>query len=709
MRKLFFYALIMAMTVANSTFTACTSEQEGQLNELVSSKNKLKLNVNTSAITNSRALIEETYLPNDSEIGVTLLASDGNKYDGKTYSNIKFTADGTTSQTWTGSSDILLSATSGNVYAYYPYSSNVTDITAVPVETGTQTDYMYATEVTDVYDADSEVDITMNHALSAIRFALKKGTYTGTGTVTSVSVTSTATATGATMNAKTGVLSSFSGSGSEISVTKGISLTTSEQNADVIVVPTGTNAALTLKVVIDGKTYSVNTDALTLSKGNIYKYTVTVNSTSLELSGVTVGDWGYNESGNPVIDLGYKVTIAGDLTDIALANTISGSTLTIKAVPFTYGVPVKEISYEGTATVTQSADETTGIRTITVSSLQSNVTVNFDGTGYQLNFAGDQSGMTVTKSVASDGTITITASPTVSGTRVKEVSGSGSATMNQSLNSETGVRTITISNQTSAYTITFDGVEDIPVTATTGVYAVSSTGELIDVANADESCIAVALVVEDAPTPQKIWIEKYGESNTTSIKAAYEADGASNTSYTYFYWGMYGSDISGITNYTGTGGGFTDSGNYLPKEDGSYSSGSYQMNGDWTTWTSGVISDFNGKANTAALQAATDTDNYTTYANMATWCTKFNETPSENQGYSDWYIPAGGQLALMFRHMTSINAALTAIGGTTIASYCYWSSSEYSSNSRWYVHFYTGDVDYYSKPNSGRVRFVRDF
>ena len=709
MRKLFFYALIMAMTVANFTFTACTSEQEGQLNELVSSKNKLKLNVNTSAITDSRALIEETYLPDDSEIGVTLLASDGNKYDGKTYSNIKFTADGTTSQTWTGSSDILLSATSGNVYAYYPYSSSVTDITTVPVETGTQTDYMYATEVTDVYDADSEVDITMNHALSAIRFALKKGTYTGTGTVTSVSVTSTAAATGATMNAKTGALSSFSGSGSEISVTKGISLTTSEQNADVIVVPTGTNAALTLKVVIDGKTYSVKTDALTLSKGNIYKYTVTVNSTSLELSGVTVGDWGYNESGNPVIDLGYKVTIAGDLNNIALANTVSGTTLTIKAVPFTYGVPVKEISYEGTATVTQSADETTGIRTITVSNLQSNVTVNFDGTGYQLNLAGDQSGMTVTKSVASDGTITITASPTVSGKRVKEVSGSGTATMTQSLNSETGVRTITIKNQTTAYTVTFDGVEDIPVTATTGVYAVSSTGALIDVANADETCIAVALVVEDAPTPQRIWIEKNETANTTSIKAAYTADGASNTSYTYFYWGMYGSDNSSITNYTGTGGGFTDSGNYLPKEDGSYSSTNYQMNGDWTTWTSGVISDFNGKANTAALQAASDTDSYTTYANMATWCTKFNETPSENQGYSDWYIPACGQLALMFRHMTSINAALTKIGGTTIASDFYWSSSEYSSLYGWYVDFYIGGVYRHNKYDNIRVRFVRDF
>ena len=705
MRKLFFYAFIMAMTVVNYTFTACTSDQEGQLNELTSSQNQLKLNVNTSAITASRALIEETYLPDNSEIGVTLLASDGNAYDGKTYSNIKFTADGTTSQTWTGSSNILLSATPGNVYAYYPYSSSVTDITAVPVETGTQTDYMYATEVTGVYDAESEVDITMNHALSAIRFALKKGTYTGTGTVTSVSVTSTAAATGATMNSKTGTLSNFTGSGNEISVTKGISLTTTEQNADVIVVPTGTNAALTLKVVIDGKTYSVTTDALTLSKSNIYKYTVTVNSTSLELSGVTVGDWGYNESGNPVIDLGYKVTIAGNLTDIALANTVSGTTLTIKAVPFVYGKPVNEVSYEGTATVSQSIDATSGIRTVTVSSLQSNVTVNFAGTSYQLVLAGDQSGMTVTKSVAADGTVTITATPTVEGKRVKEVSGSGSATMTQSLNSETGVRTITIKNQTTAYTVTFDGVEDIPVVATAGVYAVSSSGALIDVANADESCIAVALVVGE----HKFWIEKNETKNTETYKAAYNEFGATNTGYTYLYWGGYGTDQTGIPTYNKADA--SNSYGYLPQANGSYSS-TPNLSGDYTTWTSGALSDFNGKANSDVIKTITTngTSSSKSYAPMGILLNKFNDANNEeNGGYTDWYIPACGQLSLMFLNMTAINTALTAIGGQTIASDTYWSSSEYSSNYGWRVYFYTGFVGNGIKSNDRRVRFVRDF
>ena len=226
-----------------------------------------------------------------------------------------------------------------------------------------------------------------------------------------------------------------------------------------------------------------------------------------------------------------------------------------------------------------------------------------------------------------------------------------------------------------------------------GVYAISASGDPVTVANANNSCIGVALIVNDAPTPQYLMIEKNGEANTTSIKAAYTEDGATNTSYQYFYWGMNGSDNSGITNWT------EGHGSTIPT--------------DYTTWSTNSTyawNDFNGKANTAALQAASDTDSYTTYANMGTYCTKFNQTASENQGYTDWYIPALGQLSLMFLNMTEINEALTAIGGTTLnSSYTYWSSSEYSDNYGWRVNFsYGGIVGYFNKYDFNWVRLVRD-
>ena len=244
-------------------------------------------------------------------------------------------------------------------------------------------------------------------------------------------------------------------------------------------------------------------------------------------------------------------------------------------------------------------------------------------------------------------------------------------------------------------------------TMANGVYAVGADGSPVMVEDADESCIGVALIANDAPTPQRLMIEKNETNNTTSIKAAYDADGATDTGYTYFFWGMRGQDVSDITNYTQTGGGGTKSYGNLPKPDGTYN-GTPNLSADYTTWTSGCLSDFSGKANTAALMEVEDADSYTTYANMATWCSKFNETPSENQGFNDWYIPSMGQLALIYLNKTAINEALTKIGGMTFASNYYWSSSEYSSTIGFYVSFSSGSVNYNLKSYGCRVRVVRD-
>ena len=215
-----------------------------------------------------------------------------------------------------------------------------------------------------------------------------------------------------------------------------------------------------------------------------------------------------------------------------------------------------------------------------------------------------------------------------------------------------------------------DGEVDAP----NGVYAVKVDGSLVSVDEADETCIGVALIVNDADTPQHIMIEKNGDSNITSIKAAYEADGATSTDYFPFYWGPYDTDVSGITNWT----------------DGDLAF----IRTDYTTWSTNPTyawNDYNGKANTAAMMNVTDSDRYIVYANAATYCVKFNETETENQGFSDWYIPALGQLALIRINVTDINAALIKIGGTTINRYeHHWSSSEGSSKGGWCLPFGNG-------------------
>ena len=215
---------------------------------------------------------------------------------------------------------------------------------------------------------------------------------------------------------------------------------------------------------------------------------------------------------------------------------------------------------------------------------------------------------------------------------------------------------------------------------TAKVYAVSSTGSLIDYNSADASALGVALIA--------------GEHKFMIAKA--DATDGTNTT---LYWDKSYSDLS-LTNYGNVDG--TNLDGYLPMADGTFAgySSSTHLSDDFTTWTAGALSDFNGKANTAVIAAAS--------SDARDMCTVLN-TFNASDSYKDWYIPACGQLALMYLNMTEINAALAKIGGTALQEFYYWSSSESSSNKSWPVAFRDGNVGTYLKNNTyARVRFVRD-
>ena len=225
-------------------------------------------------------------------------------------------------------------------------------------------------------------------------------------------------------------------------------------------------------------------------------------------------------------------------------------------------------------------------------------------------------------------------------------------------------------------------------TAPNGVYAVSAEGKPVAVTKADASCIGVALVAGE----HKFMIAK---SDAT--------DGTNTT----FYWGMklFGKDVTGVVTNDKVDG--TNHNGYLPKPDGTFD-GSIHLSDDFTTWTAGALAEFDGKANTAAIIAG-----YTEHGvsmDARDMCTVLN-TFNTSDSFKDWYVPALGQLALMYLNMTEINAALAKIGGTALAAKCYWSSSERDSGYAWYVFFGNGGVsNTYKSVSSGgiQVRFVRD-
>lgn len=209
-------------------------------------------------------------------------------------------------------------------------------------------------------------------------------------------------------------------------------------------------------------------------------------------------------------------------------------------------------------------------------------------------------------------------------------------------------------------------------------------------------CIGVVLDAQG----KRFMIEKYEHLNESYVTA-----GSGKDSTYAFYWGEYGTDQTGITNY-----GKVDGSNglgYLKPESGSYN-GTPNLSANVTAWTSGALSDWDGKANSNVLKGVTTGGgSYTSYATIGHVLNTFLAS-ADAKGYDDWYIPSCGQLSLIYMHLTSVNKALSAIGGQQFDIDNYWSSSDLAFHSGWIVVFNNGCVSYAYKGNSYRVRFVRD-
>lgn len=193
----------------------------------------------------------------------------------------------------------MLSATEGKAYAYYPYSAGAAlDFTAIPIESATdpnqQVDYMYGNEATGLKNSNPTASFTMRHAMSIVNFTIAKGSYTGTGSITSVKMKGNTASNTGTMNAVAGTVTATN-NGYEFVSTSALTLGSSS-TGKFIVVPSGETSKLDFKVVMDGQTYTASTTDVKLKSGQVYKYTLTMNSTGLTVSQVAVTPWGDEQS-----------------------------------------------------------------------------------------------------------------------------------------------------------------------------------------------------------------------------------------------------------------------------------------------------------------------------------------------------------------------------------------------------------------------------
>ena len=278
-----FMALLLISSLA---LTACNSEED-----IINLPKDKRLSITVGLNKQSRAgLIRGTTLDNGSEIGITL--DDGANTDYDAVNNIKFTAaQGNNGQEWTPESDIVLSGTSGTLYAYYPHEGN-TDLSAIPIETASQTDYLYATPVENVNENNASIDINMNHMLTNVNVKIVGNNYAGEGNISAIAIQSDGFATAGTFNAAqtTPAFTAFTGQGDDIErhVTTTLDAAT---GTDIMVVPTGQAAPITFKATIDGVDYTVSSTDVTLENGNSYEYTLKLSSTYFTIKSVSVTQW----------------------------------------------------------------------------------------------------------------------------------------------------------------------------------------------------------------------------------------------------------------------------------------------------------------------------------------------------------------------------------------------------------------------------------
>ena len=363
------------------TAAACSPTDELP-DDTITDESELSISVNTQPST--KGMITERVLPDGSELCIGIFNPDGSNYMGKNYGHLYFKAEnGPGTQIWKPSGQVLLGESEGVLYAYYPYSMySGGDIRHIFVEADsyTQDDFMYAGPYTGLNMDNKHVDITLKHALAAIKLTTRRGSYEGAGAIRSIGL-------GGYCGGYQGYFDVTQGKFTEVSTGGIIYPTTSFNLSDgpneqyIMLIPTGEPGDLMLRMTIDEVYYTKTIPNFMIEQGKITNLNLSVDKGKLTINSVTLSEWSVTARGEATAMADYRVTLAGDQEGISIGTVIDDNgKVTITAVPYiSKEASVNPVTFEGTATFSQEVNENSGVRTIVIEDLESNVSVIFDG------------------------------------------------------------------------------------------------------------------------------------------------------------------------------------------------------------------------------------------------------------------------------------------------------------------------------------------
>ena len=141
------------------------------------------------------------------------------------------------------------------------------------------------------------------------------------------------------------------------------------------------------------------------------------------------------------------------------------------------------------------------------------------------------------------------------------------------------------------------------------------------------------------------------------------------------------------------------------------------ISGGGTTTTDRVtaMNDWNGKASTAKIIAASTASAVTNTAQYApSYCNLYSRANANGKGLTagKWWLPSLGEMFMIYANMTKINYALSLISGATqLVEDWYWTSTEGSAANAWLLYLSDGHTTGWTTKasNTGRVRAVSAF
>lgn len=366
MKRFIIFGLSMVL------FSSCIQEvlESNLLSDSTASGQSVPLELSLAVDTlESKAIITSSVLPSGSKVGVHLVdGSSSGLYNGRDYSNVLYTY---TSGQMTTSEEVMLTPTSGSVYAYYPYVEDA-DITSLPISIASQTDYMYAVSISDRTNENYTASLKLKHAMAVVSFNIVKGNYSGACKVTDVAVKGSNIFTSGNYNGMDGSILSRGSSDVFVSSSEGwFIMNTSGTTRNVILIPTPYGNSVTAKIVLDGYARTVSIPSFFCQAGKRCTYTLTVNDSEIVVSNVTVDPWVENNSQ-------YNVYITGNTKDIAINQQVNeDGSITITAIPL---LPIEVLNNVTiTGSVTKSVKALDRAKVISLSSIKSDVYLSFNG------------------------------------------------------------------------------------------------------------------------------------------------------------------------------------------------------------------------------------------------------------------------------------------------------------------------------------------